>query len=118
MIWDPDTAGPFPKGVDELPQPPVPPFTDAGSDEVVAEAVWDLTGRRFPHWSDDATAALHALASIIVQAQATITEMVAEARERDYSWDEIATSLGLSPAAARRRYAAFARTRPEVASLD
>ncbi|MGH9088326.1 MAG: hypothetical protein ACRDYZ_09475 [Acidimicrobiales bacterium] len=31
-----------------------------------------------------------------------MADVIADARDQDYTWDQIATSLGTSPAAARR----------------
>lgn len=59
----------------------------------------------------DAGAALSALASLIAEAQARLPDAVADARDGDYTWSEIATRLAVTAATARRRYGHYARWR-------
>jgi hypothetical protein len=80
------------------------PHTGAGSAAVLAEAVDTLAALRTPYWLGDSAAGLHALASLIIQAQQIIPEAVARARDQGHTWAEIGHLLNLSPAAAARRY--------------
>ncbi len=59
----------------------------------------------------DAGAVLSCLASLIAEAQARLPDAVADARDRDYTWPEIATRLAATASTARRRYAAYAHWR-------
>ena len=80
------------------------PITDADSATILAEAVEKLARLRTPYWLGDDAVTLHALASLIRQAQQTLPEVVASARDQDYTWADIAQLLGISQAAAARRY--------------
>jgi hypothetical protein len=84
----------------ELPAPRV----DADSAAVLAEAVDALAALRTPYWLGDSAAGLHALASLIAQAQQMIPAAVRHARDQDHTWAEIGQLLNLSPAAAARRH--------------
>jgi hypothetical protein len=85
---------------DELPTP----RTDADSAAVLAKAVDTLAALRTPYWLGDSAIGLHALASLIAQAQQMIPAAVHEARDQGHTWAEIGQLLNLSPAAAARRY--------------
>jgi len=104
--------------IDDVAVPPAPPATGDDSAAVLAEAVSSLSVLRFPLSLGDATAELHALASLVAQATARIPGAVADARDQDHTWEEIASCLGMSPATARRRFAAHARTRPRPPMAD
>ncbi len=90
--------------IDELPVPPAAPAIDHHSAHILAEALNTLILLRFPGSLYDPTADLHALGSLIAQARADIPAAVAQARQGGHPWADIATSLGITPAAARRRY--------------
>lgn len=62
----------------------------------------------------DAGAALSALASLIAEAQARLPDAVADARDGDYTWAEIATRLATTASTARRRYGHYARWRARL----
>ena len=47
---------------------------------------------------------LHALASLLAQAQSALPEAVAQARDQDLTWAEIGQLFGVSAATAARRY--------------
>lgn len=98
--------------VDDVAVPPAPPRIGENSAVVLTEALDSLSLMRFPLSLGDATAELHCLASLLADAKARIPDAVADARDQDHSWEEIATCLGISPSVARRRFAAHARTRP------
>jgi hypothetical protein len=80
------------------------PATDADSQAVMAEAVEGLAKLRTAYWLGDSTVTLHALASLIAQADHMLTGAVADARDQGLTWSEIGQLLGTSQAAAARRY--------------
>jgi hypothetical protein len=89
--------------IDQLPVPPAPPRVDHDSRLLLDRLVATLVDLRFPGSPFDAAAGLHVLASLEVDIGARIPDLVAEARDQDYTWDQIAIGLGTSPATARRR---------------
>jgi hypothetical protein len=91
--------------------PPALPRTDDDSRAVLAKALESLVLLRFPLSLGDATAELHCLASMIAEAKARIPDAVADARDQDHRWEEIATSLGIGTRTVRRRFAIHARSR-------
>jgi hypothetical protein len=84
----------------ELPAPRV----DTDSAAVLAEAVDALAALRTPYWLGDSAVGLHALASLIAQAQQIIPAAVSQARDQGHTWAEIGQLLNLAPATAARRY--------------
>ena len=80
------------------------PRADADSATVLAQAVDTLAALRTPYWLGDSAVGLHALASLIAQAQQMIPEAVTRARDQDHTWAEIGQLLNLSPQAAARRH--------------
>ncbi len=85
---------------DELPAP----RTDTDSATVLAEAVDTLAALRTPYWLGDNAVALHALASLLAEAQPALPAAVQAARDQGHSRAEIGQLLNLSPATAARRY--------------
>ena len=61
------------------------PRADADSATVLAQAVDTLTALRTPYWLGDSAVGLHALASLIAQAQQVIPEAVARARDQGHT---------------------------------
>ena len=84
----------------ELPAPRI----DADSATVLAHAVDTLVALRTPYWLGDSAVHLHALASLIRQAEQLLPQAVADARDQGLTWKEIGQLLNTSPAAAARRY--------------
>jgi NAD dependent epimerase/dehydratase family enzyme len=80
------------------------PRTDADSAAVLAQAVEALAALRTPYWLGDSAVGLHALASLIAQAQQMLPAAVSQARDQEHTWAEIGQLLNLSPATAARRY--------------
>lgn len=80
------------------------PRTDADSAAVLAAAVDTLGALRTPYWLGDTAVGLHALASLIAQAQQMVPGAVHEARDQGHTWAEIGQLLNISPATAARRY--------------
>jgi hypothetical protein len=90
----------------ELPAPRV----DADSATVAAQAAEALAALRTPYWLGDTAVGLHALASLIAQAQQMIPDAIHEARDQGHTWAEIGQLLNLSPATAARRYRRIKRS--------
>ena len=80
------------------------PRLDDHSAAIVAEAVDALARLRTPYWLGDSAVHLHALASLIRQAEQLLPQAVADARDQGLTWKEIGQLLNTSPAAAARRY--------------
>lgn len=87
------------------------PVVDEESAAVLEEALHSLTMLRSAGSEGDAGARLHVLASLMAQAQAVLADAVADARDQDYSWAEIAERLGVATASARRRFSHAAAIR-------
>ncbi len=85
---------------DELPAPRV----DLDSVTVLEEAIESLSQLRTPYWLGDAGVRLHALASLLAQAQQLLPEVVQHARDQELTWTDISQLLGIHPATAVRRY--------------
>ena len=86
------------------PGEPPAPLLDELSASVVTEAADALAALRTPYWLGDSAVSLHALASLIAQAQQMIPQAVSQARDQGHTWADIGRLLGLSPQAAARRY--------------
>jgi hypothetical protein len=97
---------------------PDDPLVDDESEAVLIVAVEDLVVLRSPIWSGDSGAVLHALASLAAQIQQWLPDAVADARDQDYSWSEIARMIGVTTATAQRRFAAHARGRGLPLEVD
>jgi hypothetical protein len=80
------------------------PRADTDSAIVLVQAVEALAALRTPYWLGDTAVGLHALASLIDQAQQMLPAAVHEARDQGHTWAEIGQLLSLSPATAARRY--------------
>jgi len=84
---------------DELPAPRV----DDDSTAVIDEAVEALCQIRTAYWLGDSGVRLHALVSLIAEAQRQLPQAIRDARDQEVTWDEIAQLLNTSPSTARRR---------------
>jgi hypothetical protein len=114
-----DTNAPSPwAAIDPRRRYPSSPLLDDESDAVLVVAVHDLILLRSPMWCEDAGATLHALASLAAQIQAWLPDAVADARDQDYRWAEIAGLLGVTAGVARRRFAHHAAGREAPLPLD
>jgi hypothetical protein len=91
---------------DELPAPRL----DDDSVAVLDEAVETLARLRTPYWLGHTGVRLHALASLLAQAQQLLPDAVAQARDQELTWDEIGELLGLTGPTAARRYRGNTRT--------
>ena len=82
------------------------PAPAAGDDSlgVLNQAIDDLARLRTPYWLGDSAIRLHALASLITQADQLLPQAVHDARDQELTWTEIGELLGTTPATAARRY--------------
>jgi hypothetical protein len=77
---------------------------DELSASVVSEAVDTLAALRTPYWLGDAAVHLHALASLIAQAQQLLPDAVRQARDQELTWNQIGQLLNLTANTTARRY--------------
>jgi hypothetical protein len=89
------------------------PYTDDDSIAVVDKAIETLVLLRAPMSLGDAGATISVLVSLAAEVDSRLPDAVADARDHDYSWDDIAMRLATTVATARRRYADYARWRKE-----
>jgi hypothetical protein len=80
------------------------PSADDDSLNVLTEAIDDLARRRTPYWLGDSAVRLHALASLIAQAQQLLPQAVHNARDQELTWAQIGELLNTTPTTAARRY--------------
>ena len=81
------------------------PATGDDSAAVLDEAIGSLGTLRSMEWVGDAGVNLHLLTSLTNEAESRLFRAVADARDQDYSWAEIADLLGVTRASAWQRYA-------------
>lgn len=94
-------------------------LTPASGDDTrlaLDEAIKTLGTLRGLEWLGDAGVALHLLASLAAEAQSRLPRAVADARDQEYSWAQIADLLGVTRASAWQRYAG--RTATNRTPLD
>jgi len=91
------------------------PATGDDAEAVLGHALVSL-GTQRQLWPGDAGVILHLLTSLIAQAERRLPQAVADARDQDYSWAEIADLLGVTRASAWQRFATPAQ--PVSASHD
>lgn len=82
------------------------PFLDEQTLSLVEDAVESVVCWR-GSGPGDAGAAWSALASLIAEAQSRLPDAVADARERGYTWEEIALRLATTAATAGLRYRGY-----------
>jgi len=80
------------------------PATGPDSLQVLDEAIDQLARLRTPYWLGDSTVRLHALTSLIAQAQQLLPQAVHDARDQELTWTQIGELLGTTAATAARRY--------------
>ena len=90
---------------------PPRPRADDDSASVLDDAVETLIVLRSPLYSGDAGAELHALVSLIAHAKGRLASVVADARDQEHTWGEIARQLGRSRLSAMARYAPNSKKR-------
>jgi hypothetical protein len=81
------------------------PMAGQDTETVLDEALVSLGTLRSMGWVGEAGVDLHLLTSLIAEATSRLPRAVADARDQDYSWAEIADLLGVTRASAWQRYA-------------
>ena len=99
----PDASGPW-EFTDPRRPHPDHPVVDHDTAAVMDQAVFSLTMLRSPTEHGDAGARLHALTSLIAQAEALLPDAVADAWDQDYSWKDIDRRMALPEMTVRHRY--------------
>jgi hypothetical protein len=84
------------------------PATGDDSLQVLNEAIEHLARLRTAYWLGDSAVHLHALASLIAQAEQLLPGAVRDARDQELTWTQIGDLLNTTAATAARRY----RTKP------
>ena len=77
---------------------------DQLSASVVTEAIDTLAALRTTYWLGDAAVHLHALTSLIAQAQQLLPDAVQQARDQELTWTQISQLLNLTASTTARRY--------------
>jgi hypothetical protein len=80
------------------------PATGNDSLHVLNDAIDQLARLRTAYWLGDSAVNLHALASLIAQAQQLLPQAVHDARDQELTWTQIGELLGITAATAARRY--------------
>lgn len=80
------------------------PRTSEDSLQILSEAIGNPARQRTPYWLGDSGVRLHALASLISQAEQLLPQAVCDARDQELTWTQIGELLGTTPATAARRY--------------
>ena len=70
----------------------------------MSEAIDSLARRRTPYWLGDSAVRLHALASLIAQAEQLMPQAVQDARDQELTWTQIGELLHTTATTAARRY--------------
>ncbi len=83
----------------------IAPTTGHDSERILDAAIESLGTVRGLEWVGDAGATLHPLISLTAEAERRLPRAVADARDQDYSWAQIADLLGVTRASAWQRYA-------------
>jgi hypothetical protein len=89
-----------------LTRPGQPPAPRTGDDSlaVLNQAIDTLARLRTAYWLGDSAVHLHALASLIVQAEQLLPQAVHHARDQELTWAQIGELLGTTATTAARRY--------------
>jgi hypothetical protein len=80
------------------------PITGDDSLTVLNQAIDHLAHLRTAYWLGDSAVHLHALASLIAQAEQLLPQAVCDARDQELTWTQIGELLGTTAATAARRY--------------
>ena len=96
----------------------IEPATGPDSEHVIDDAIASLGTLRNLPWLGDAGATLHLLVSLIHQAEQRLPTAVADARDQDFTWAQIADLLGVTRASAWQRYARHTTTNRTPTVLD
>jgi hypothetical protein len=80
------------------------PTTGNDSLHVLNQAIDDLARLRTAYWLGDSAVRLHALASLLAQAQQLLPQATHDARDQELTWAQIGELLGTTATTAARRY--------------
>ena len=80
------------------------PATGDDSLHVLNQAIDQLARLRTPYWLGDSAVRLHALASLITQAQQLLPQAIHDARDQELTWAQIGELLNITATTAARRY--------------
>src|ERR1700740_112745 len=80
------------------------PRTGDDSLQVLNQPLDDLARLPTAYWLGDSAVHLHALASLIAQAEQLLPQAVHDARDQELTWTQIGELLGTTAATAARRY--------------
>jgi hypothetical protein len=80
------------------------PVTSDDSQQVLSDAIDQLARLRTAYWLGDSAVHLHALTSLIAQAEQLLPQAVHDARDQELTWTQIGELLGTTAATAARRY--------------
>jgi hypothetical protein len=80
------------------------PRTGDDSFQILNQATDDLARQRTAYWLGDSAVHLHALASLIAQAEQILPQAVHDARDQELTWAQIGELLNTTAATAARRY--------------
>jgi hypothetical protein len=80
------------------------PVTGDDSLQILNEAIDRLAALRTPYWLGGSAVRLHALASLIAQAQQLLPQAVHDTRDQELTRAQIGELLGTTAATAARRY--------------
>jgi hypothetical protein len=80
------------------------PATGEDSLQILNQAIDDLARLRTPYWLGDSAVHLHALASLLAQAQQLLPQAVHQARDQELTWTQIGELTGTTAGTAARRY--------------
>jgi len=69
------------------------PATGQDSLHVLTEAIEQLARLRTPYWLGDSAVRLHALASLIAQAEQLLPQAIHDARDQELTWTQIGELL-------------------------
>jgi hypothetical protein len=83
----------------------IEPAIGEDSAAVLDAAIGSLGALRELEWVGDAGVTVHLLASLIAEARSRLPRAIADARDQDYSWGQVADLLGVTRASAWQRYA-------------
>ena len=97
---------------------PAHPQVGDDSARLIDDAVDALILMRAPTHHGDAAAELHALTSLIADAQARLPRVVADARDQQHTWTDIARQLGIGRLRTIARHAGRTAKRRTPLTLD
>jgi hypothetical protein len=80
------------------------PATGEDSLQILNQAIDDLARLRTPYWPGDSAVHLHALTSLLAQAQQLLPQAVHQARDQELTWTQIGELTGTTAGTAARRY--------------